>query len=67
MRLIDGLSADIRNSIRRKVERVYDSANVLTAEVSLPADAYPDRDTRRGFYDDLVERHGMNGSIEGKL
>jgi predicted permease len=38
------------------VERGYDAANVLTAEVSLPAGAYPDRDARRRFYDQLVER-----------
>jgi macrolide transport system ATP-binding/permease protein len=38
------------------VERGYDAANVLTAEVSLPAGVYPDRDARRRFYDDLVER-----------
>ena len=31
------------------VERGYDASNVLTAEVSLPAGAYPDRDTRRRF------------------
>jgi predicted permease len=38
------------------VERGYDAANVLTAEVSLPGGAYPDRDARRRFYDALVER-----------
>ena len=38
------------------VDRGYDAANTLTAEVSLPADAYPDDDARRLFYDRLVQR-----------
>jgi predicted permease len=38
------------------VERGYDAANVLTAEVSLPAGRYPDHDARRRFYDELVSR-----------
>lgn len=39
-----------------RVERGYDSANVLTAELSLPSGSYPDSDARRRFYDELVER-----------
>ena len=38
------------------VERGYDAENLLTAEVSLPAARYPDVETRRRFYDELVDR-----------
>lgn len=38
------------------VDRGYDAANVLTAELSLPRGAYPDEDARRRFYDELLQR-----------
>jgi predicted permease len=38
------------------VDRGYDAANVLTAEVTLPASSYADRDARLRFYDELMQR-----------
>lgn len=38
------------------VDRGYDATNVLTAELSLPRATYPDEDSRRRFYDALLQR-----------
>src|ERR1700761_5376053 len=43
--------ANLRNS-----QMGFDSTNVLTAVISLPEGAYKDLQTRRNFYDQLVER-----------
>jgi predicted permease len=38
------------------VERGYETQNLLTAELNLPAGRYPDVEARRRFYDELIER-----------